>query len=377
MSYKLSFGEKFFNVFNVVMLAFVAILALYPFMYTLSMSISSQAEASSGGLHFLPRVMQITKIGSKEDIKDNDIHKKTTEDYQKSLLLYAKLQEKYQKDTAEFAIKGPNEMSKPQAPEMPKEHHPKHLVMGSTRIHYHPEVISFMSYVMVFKNPNMLIGYTNTLFRTVVGTILVLLMTCIAAYPLSRKSMPFRKQLVFFLLFTMLFGGGLIPTFLLIKALGLYNNIWVYIIPGLLGAFNIIIVKNFFQSIPDSYAESAQLDGASDWTILFRIYMPLSKPVLATVALWTAVGHWNSWFDAMIFINDNTKQVLQTFLQRIVIEGSTDLIEKGMVNPDLTQYTSDTVKAATVIVTILPILLVYPFVQKYFVKGIMLGGIKE
>jgi putative aldouronate transport system permease protein len=175
----------------------------------------------------------------------------------------------------------------------------------------------------------------------------------------------------------MIFSGGMIPSYLLIRSLGLINTIWALILPLLVSAFNIIVVKNFFQSIPESLVEAARIDGASEWRILFRILIPLSKPVLATVALWTAVAHWNSWFDAMIYITGDNRQVLQTFLQRIVIENSTQLIEKGVVNPNLSQFTPETIKAATVVVTILPIVLVYPFLQKYFVKGIMLGGIKE
>jgi putative aldouronate transport system permease protein len=142
-------------------------------------------------------------------------------------------------------------------------------------------------------------------------------------------------------------------------------------------AFNVLIMKSFFQSIPESLAESAKIDGANEFTILFRIYLPLSAPILATIGLWTAVAHWNSWFDGLLYVTDNGKQVLQVFLQRVVIENSTEMIEKGIVNPDALSFTPETIKAATVIVTILPILFVYPFVQKYFVKGIMMGGVKE
>ena len=235
--------------------------------------------------------------------------------------------------------------------------------------------LSLSSYTMVFQNPAILIGYANTLFRTIVGTLLTLVFTCIAAYPLSRRDMPHRGVISFLILFTMIFSGGLVPSFLLIKGIGLYNSRWVYVIPGLLSAFNIIIVKNFFQSIPDSLYEAATIDGASEWRTLFQIFIPLSKPVLATVGLWTAVAHWNMWFDAMIFIDDASKQVMQTYLQRIVIENNTDLIEKGLVNPDVLAFTSETIKAATTIVTILPILIVYPFVQRYFVKGILIGAV--
>ena len=138
-----------------------------------------------------------------------------------------------------------------------------------------------------------------------------------------------------------------------------------------------IIIKNFFQSIPESFVEAARMEGASEMHILMRIYIPLSKPVLATVALWSMVGHWNAWFDAMIYISDNDKQVLQTFLQRIVIESNTKLLEAGVTSATVADFTPETIKAATVIVTILPIICVYPFIQKYFTKGIMLGGVKE
>jgi len=286
-------GEKLFNVVNLFLLAVLTVLAVYPFVYTVSISLSTAGEAARDGLHLYPRE------------------------------------------------------------------------------------VSFTAYEMVLKNEEIVIGYMNTLFRTVVGTSLTLLMTCLCAYPLSKRCLPHRRAITFGILFTMLFHGGLIPTYLLIKGIGLTNNRLVYILPTMVSAFNVIIVKNFFQSIPDSLAESASIDGAGDFRTLFQIYIPLSKPVLATVALWTAVTHWNMWFDALIYITDDRKQVMQMFLRRIVIENSTEMIEKGLINPDLTQFTPETIKAATVVITILPMLLVYPFVQKYFVKGIMLGGVKE
>ena len=285
-------SERVFNVFNLVLLGLIGLTTLYPFVYTVSLSFSTAAEANREGLHL------------------------------------------------------------------------------------YPEEISFLSYRMVLSNPNILTGYLNTLFRTIVGTFLTVLVTCMFAYPLSKQDLPQRSLITFLVLFTMLFGGGLVPTYLLIRNIHLIDSLWVYILPGLTSAFNIIIVRNFFQSIPESLRESASIDGASDVRILFQIYMPLSKPVLATVSLWTAVTHWNAWFDALLYINSESKQVLQMFLRRIVIENSTQLIEKGLVNPEVTQFTPETIKAATVIVTILPILLVYPFVQRYFVKGIMLGGVK-
>ena len=290
---KQSVGEKIFGVFNVIFLALIAILCLYPFLYTVSISLSSAAEASRDGLHLFPREISLT------------------------------------------------------------------------------------SYKMVLSDPNIVNGYINSIIRTVLGTFLTVTASCIAAYPLARREMPHRALITFIIVFTMLFGGGMVPGYLLIKKLGFINTIWALVIPGMLGAFNIIIVKNFFQSLPESLIESARMDGAGEWRILFQIYIPLSKPVLATVALWSAVGHWNAWFDALLYITDDRKQVLQTFLQRIVIESGTQMMELGITDTSVLQFTGETIKAATIIVTILPIICVYPFVQKYFVKGIMLGGVKE
>jgi putative aldouronate transport system permease protein len=242
--------------------------------------------------------------------------------------------------------------------------------------HLWPGEISLTAYKMVFTNPEILLGYINTVGRTVIGTFLTVIVTCMCAYPLSKKHLPHRSLITFIIMFTMLFNGGLVPAYLLVKNLGMIDSYLVYILPPLTAAFNIIIVKNFFQSIPQSLAVSAQIDGASDYYILFKIYMPLSKPVLATITLWTAVTHWNMWFDALLYINSESKLTLQMFLRRIVIEGSTEMIQKGIVNPDMMSFTPETIKAATVVVTILPILLFYPFIQKYFVKGIMLGGVK-
>lgn len=243
-------------------------------------------------------------------------------------------------------------------------------------LHLYPREISLTAYRMLVENREVMIGYANTVFRTVFGTIATLLITSMTAYPLSRPYLPYRRLFTFLVVFTMLFSGGIVPLYLIIKGVGLIDNRLVYILPIMLSGFNVIIMKNFFQHIPESLAEAARIDGASEFTILFRIYIPLSKPVLATVALWTAVSHWNMWFDAMIYITSNSKQVMQTFLQRIVIENSVELVEKGIVSPDMTQFTPETLKAATVVVTVLPMIIIYPFIQKYFVKGIMIGGVK-
>ena len=315
-------GGKLFDLCNLVVLGIVGFLAVYPFLYTFSISLSSAAEAQRQGLHLLPGNPALLAQATGEAFR------------------------------MDFAAAGRS-------------------------CHAYSKGLSFTAYRMVLANREILIGYGNTIFRTVVGTLLTLLATALAAYPLARKEMPWRKRLSFFVLFTMIFSGGLVPTYLVVKSLHLVNCRLVYIVPCLVTAFNVLIMKSFFQSIPESLAESAKMDGANEFSILFRIYLPLSAPILATVGLWTAVTHWNSWFDGLLYITDNGKQVVQVLLQRIVIENSTEMIEKGIVNPDALNFTPETIKAATVIVTILPILFVYPFVQKYFVKGILLGGVKE
>ena len=241
--------------------------------------------------------------------------------------------------------------------------------------HLYPSDISLTAYGMVFKNKNILTGYGNTIFRTVLGTIGTLAVTSTFAYALSKPYLPFRKFFTFFILFTMIFNGGMIPNYILMKNLNLLNNRLVYILPSLISAYNVVIMKSFFQALPGGLIESAKIDGAKERTIFIKIVLPLAKPVMATVGLWAAVAQWNAWFDSMLYVSDPGKQVLQLFLRRIVIEGQASLME--MVGAENMNFTTETVKMATIVVTILPILVVYPFIQKYFVKGVMLGSIKE
>jgi putative aldouronate transport system permease protein len=213
-------------------------------------------------------------------------------------------------------------------------------------------------------------GYANTLLRTVLGTGLTVLMTCLCAYPLSRPGLPHRRLFGFLLLFSMLFQGGLVPLYLLYHDLHLLDNRLVYILPGLIGAFNVILVRNAFAQVPESLHEAASLDGAGEWWILFRVYMPLSKPVLAVIALWTGIWHWNAWLDSMLFINSGSKQVVQTVLQRVVIEADLSLRDAGSM---LANAPSDaSIKAAIIVVTVLPVLLILPVVQRHFDSGIVL-----
>ncbi|MBP1993409.1 carbohydrate ABC transporter permease [Paenibacillus eucommiae] len=241
-----------------------------------------------------------------------------------------------------------------------------------------PKTFDLSAYYFAFSDNKIPLAYLVTIYRTICGTILSLVLTVIAAYPLSKKDLPLRNVMTTIFLIPMFFGGGLIPTYIIIRKLGLVDNLLVYILPGAVGIFTILIVRNTFMSMDKALEESAFMDGAGYLTILFRIYVPLSKPILATVALWSMVGHWNAWFDALIYIRSEDKMVLQSILQRMVAMTSNfseEALQFQMQNPGLF-VTSQTFQAAVTIVTIGPIVMVYPFFQKYFVKGIMIGSLK-
>ncbi len=221
------------------------------------------------------------------------------------------------------------------------------------------------------------VAYGNTIFRTVAGTALIVSFTLLGAYPLSKKRLPGRNLITIFFLITMFFGGGLIPTYLLIRRIGLLNNRLVYILPLATNAFYIIIMRNFIMTIDDAYEEAAFVDGASYFQILVRIIIPLSKPVIATIVLWAAVAHWNAWFDGLIYITHESKHVLQLFLRRLMTEviAMTEHMERfaGIEEEAMPSYA---VQAAVTVLTIGPIILVYPFIQRYFIKGIFIGSLK-
>ena len=242
--------------------------------------------------------------------------------------------------------------------------------------HLYPENITFQSYKMVLESEMFYRQYFNTILRTVFGTALAVLVTSLYAYPLSRGAMPNKKFFINFALFTMLFGGGTIPTYLNMRNLGLIDNFLVLILPGAISAYNFIIMKSFFEGIPNSLVESAQVDGANQFVILFRIVYPISLPVLCTVGLWVAVANWNAWYDAMIYINTEDKQVIQNLLRKLIMETNSEFVDRGIVNTDVLNYSTETIKAATTMTIIIPILCVYPFIQKYFVKGVTLGAVK-
>lgn len=231
------------------------------------------------------------------------------------------------------------------------------------------------AYREVFKNPMIVTGYKNTLFIVVVGTALNVMSTSIAGYFLTRSNVMLKKPIMIMMLITMYFGGGLVPTFLLVNNLGLYNSHWALIIPGLVSTYNIIVMRTSIMGIPKSLEESAFIDGANDFIVLFRIILPLSLPVIAVMTLWYGVGHWNSWFSASIYIRDRELYPLQLIMREILINNRFDSMSINAAAEEAAQV-SETIKHALVITGTLPILCVYPFLQKYFVKGVMIGAIK-
>ena len=240
-----------------------------------------------------------------------------------------------------------------------------------------PKGFSLRGYEQVFKNQNILIGYQNTLIYLVAGTTANVLVTSLGAYVLSRSNLMLRKLFTVMVVFTMYFSGGLIPTFLVVKNLGLYDSRLAIILPTLVGTWNMIVMRTSFKAIPESLVESAKLDGANDLVILFRIVLPCAKATLAVIVLYYAVGYWNSWFNAMIYLNDKKKYPLQLFLREILIANTSNgATASGFEESDML-YLEDVIRYATIIISTVPILCIYPFCQKYFMKGVMLGSVKE
>lgn len=238
--------------------------------------------------------------------------------------------------------------------------------------------INVDGYRVVLRSKELGTAAMNTLFRVVVGTAFSVVITSLTAYPLSRRDLPFKRVLTGFFVFTMFFSGGLIPTYMWVRGLGLINNPLVLILPGL-AAYYLVIVRNFYTGMPQELQEAAQIDGASDFTLWWKVVIPLSKPIMATIALWTAVNHWNAYLDALIYMTDKNKYVLQILLRRVLLD--TDLLNMGMqpgqeMGSIISRPTEETVKAALLIVTTVPILLVYPFAQRYFIQGLLQGSVK-
>jgi putative aldouronate transport system permease protein len=239
-----------------------------------------------------------------------------------------------------------------------------------------PLGFSLASYKLVMRNPMITGGYSNTLLYMSVGTVLNLLMTSLGAYVLSRKHLMLRDIIMFFIVFTMFFSGGLIPYYLIVRNLGLANTMWSLVLPTAISTYNLIVMRTSFAQIPDSMEESARIDGANDFRILFQIIIPLAMPVMAVMILFYSVAHWNSWFQAMIFLRTRQKYPLQLILREILVASTTDSMTTDASAADK-EPIGETIKYATIIVATLPILFVYPFLQRYFIKGIMIGALKE
>ena len=240
----------------------------------------------------------------------------------------------------------------------------------------YPKGLDFSAYSMVFSTSSILRAYGNTLFITVVGTLLSLLLTTLTAYPLSKNRLYGRRLMTTLFYFTMLFSGGLVPTYLVIRDLRMIDTLWALILPKVISVYNMLLLINFFKSIPDGLEESATIDGANDLTTLLRIVLPLSMPIFATLTLFYAVGYWNSWFDAVMYINRSRNFPLQLVLREIVQSVDLSYVAGGGADYSMSDTTIQSVRLATIVVAILPIMAVYPFLQKYFVKGVMIGAIK-
>lgn len=250
---------------------------------------------------------------------------------------------------------------------------PETLVLHSGAVFY-PLNFSTVNYDKVLSYRPIWQGYRVTVFVVVAGTTLNLLFTSLLAYVLSRKNLMLKKLMTGLCIFTMYFGGGMIPTFMVVKAVGLYNTIWALIIPGLISTYNMIVIRTALQGVPDELSESASLDGANELTVFFRILLPMIKPTLAAIALFCAVGHWNSWTGALLYIRKSELQPLQMVVRALLIKEQ-DLAEQNKSNA-LVEMLNQTMRYSVIVVSTVPVLCVYPFIQKFFTKGVMVGAVK-
>lgn len=249
-------------------------------------------------------------------------------------------------------------------------------LIGARGLMLLPKGFSWAAYRAVIANPNIFSGYRNTILLVVAGTCLNLLFTSIAAFLLTRRGFALRKPLALFMIFTMYFSGGMIPGYLLVNNyLNLGDSLWALILPGLISTYNMLIMRTNFEGIPSAITEAATIDGANDILVLFRIILPLSIPTIAVMALFYGVGHWNSWFSAMLYIETRDKYPLQLILREILLLNSMESM-MGEASASDKFVLGESIKYATILVATVPILFVYPFIQKYFVKGIMIGAVK-
>ena len=249
----------------------------------------------------------------------------------------------------------------------------------SAKVRFLPVEPTLESYETVFEYNSIWTGYMNSIIYTVSGTVLSIALTLLAAYPLSRDDFRGKKFFTILFVFTMMFNGGLIPTYLLVKNLNLTDTMWAVILPTAVSAYNMIVARTFFkQSIPKEMLEAAEIDGCTDFRFFWKIVLPLSAPIVAVLCLWVAVGLWNSYFNPMIYINSESKYPLQLVLRKILLMSQVDFTTAS-VDPeklDKNQYLSEMLKYGTIVISSLPLMIIYPFVQKYFVKGVMIGSVK-
>ena len=238
-----------------------------------------------------------------------------------------------------------------------------------------PRKPTFLSYKLLFRTKQIFIAYRNTILKTVVGTSFSMILTALTAFPLSLKRFHGRGFFSMYIFFTMLFGGGMIPTFLVVQGLGLVDTFWALVIPGMMSAYNMFVLRNYFQQLPAELEESAYIDGATPPVALVRIILPISTPCLAAIAMFYAMGNWNSYMDCLLYTNQNSLQVLQIYLRNLINSvGAMDSI--ASTGPESSALTAETVKMTTIAVSIIPILIIYPFLQRYYTKGITVGAVK-
>ena len=253
--------------------------------------------------------------------------------------------------------------------------------VGGGKVYLLPVGFNLDAYQALFREDQIMTGFLNTLFYTFFGTIINVTLTVMCGYPLSRQKIVGKKAIMFYFTFTMLFSGGMMPTYLLIKSLGLLNTRWVMLLPGAMSVYNMIVARTFFMNtIPNELNEAAEIDGASDFRLIFSVVLPLSAPIIAVLSLFYAVGHWNAFFDAFLYLSDpdlqNLQVVLRNFMANIKAMMDSSGITDSIAAAQDAALFQDVLKYAVIVFTSIPILLVYPFVQKHFVKGVMVGSLK-
>lgn len=250
------------------------------------------------------------------------------------------------------------------------------LLTRHTGLMIFPKGFTLKGYALVWNNKSIVSGYMNTIMYVSVGTVLSILLTAMGAFVCSRRQFRLRRPMMILIVFTMYFSGGLVPLYLVVKELGILNTRLAMLLPSAISAWNLILLQNSFSEIPTSLEESAKIDGANDFTVLFRIFIPVSRAAIAVMVLLYAVGQWNSWFNAMIFLRDRKLYPLQLILKEILVQNDTTKITSAVANQSDMDIYKPLIQYCTVIVSIVPIIIVYPFVQKHFVKGMMIGAVK-